>query len=39
MLMRLLANGLLAATAVFAVSALAYAEETVIEKHTYHDDD
>jgi hypothetical protein len=33
--MRLLANGMLAATAVFAVSALAYAEETVIEKHTY----
>lgn len=31
---RTLLNGMLACTAVVAVAALAYAEETVIEKHT-----
>lgn len=35
MLIRFVATGMLAAGAVFAITALAYAEETIIEKHIY----
>ena len=34
-MLRMLTTTLLASSAVLAVSALAYAEETIIEKHTY----
>ena len=34
-MIRMLATTLMAFSAVIAVSALAYAEETIIEKHTY----
>ncbi len=34
-MLRMLATSLMAFGAVIAVSALAYAEETIIEKHTY----
>ncbi len=34
-MLRMLATTLMAFSAVIAVSALAYAEETIIEKHTY----
>lgn len=38
-MMRLFANSMLAAAAVVAVSALAFAEETIIEKRTVEESD